>query len=582
MTDMVQGTETRLTGIGVSDGVALARARVRAPERADGAHSAPAEPSVERARLEAAREAVRRELRAEAERAAQTVGEENARILLVQEAMLDDPLFFPEVLRRVEADRLSAEAAVQAVAEELAAQLAALDNAYLRERAADVRDIARRLVRILRGDTDEVLGDAGEPVVLVVDDLLPSDATRLDPNRVHGVVARVGGKTSHAAILLRALGIPAVFGVAEALEAIQDGDLVVLDGTRGRCVVNPEPETLKAFEAKVAEERRLEAEWEAMRDRPAQSRDGQRVTLEANIGTPAEVAAALASGAEGVGLFRTEFLFLESPDLPGEEAQYRAYREVVERMGGRPVTIRTLDVGGDKELPALALPKESNPFLGYRAIRLCLERRELFETQLRAILRASAHGPVRILFPMISSVDEWRAAKAVYEDVRRRCEAEGIPVAADIPLGIMVEVPAAALLADRFAEEVDFFSIGTNDLVQYTVAVDRTNEKVAALYDPFHPAVVRLIAQVIEAAHRRGKPVGMCGGMAGEPLAAPLLLGLGLDEWSMEAGALRRIKLLLHRLDASECRALAARVLALGTAAEVRAALEEFLQAAEG
>lgn len=577
--------EMRLEGIAVSEGVAMGRACVWRRETpllrqtAGPVESGDAEAEV--LRLEKAREAVRKELQEEAARLGAWLGQAHAEILGVQEEFLDDPAFWPQVVRKVREEGLPAEAAVQRVSEQVAAMLAGLDDAYLRERAIDIQDVVGRLVRRLQGGASPgALWDEEDPgpSVVVVDELFPSEAARLDPARVYGVITERGGKTSHAAFLLKALGIPAVFGVEGARSAVFDGETVAVDGDAGIVIVRPSEATVAGVARRQSETRRLEGEWATLREAASCSADGRRVVLEANISTPAEVEMALANGAEGVGLFRTELFFLETPTLPDEEMQYAAYRRVVEGMRGRPVTIRTLDVGGDKEIPGIPLLKEPNPFLGHRGIRLSLEQSELLDAQLRAILRASAHGPVRVMFPMVSGLEELRAAKAALQAVREALAARGVAMADRVPVGIMVEVPSAAILADRFAEEVDFFSIGTNDLVQYALAADRTNEKVADLYDPFHPAVLRLIAQVVEAAHRKGIPAAMCGDMAGDPLATPILLGLGLDEWSMNSGALKRVKPLLVCLEYAATRELVERVLRLGTAAEVRAETMAFLQ----
>ncbi|PYI51646.1 phosphoenolpyruvate--protein phosphotransferase [Paenibacillus flagellatus] len=587
----------RIEAIGASDGIRIGRAfRLDEPEAAASAPWAsegaaarePLDEAAELRRLERARDCSAEQLAALAEKARAELGDDKAAILAGQRGFLSDPAFYPPIAKRVREEGRSAEEAVRDVVEALAAKFEALGSAYMRERAADVRDVGKRLLGALRGGADDAAGGpAGlaalrEPAILVAADLSPSETVQLDKRRVLAFVTRTGGKTSHTAILSRSLGIPAVVGAGEPLDAVRTGDTLIVDGAAGVCLVRPDEATIRAYKARLAAELdRLAAERES-RFRPAASADGRRVEIGANIGSAADAETAADSGADGVGLFRTEFLFMQADRLPDEDEQYRAYREAAERMGGRPVVIRTMDIGGDKALPYLRLPEEANPFLGYRAIRIGLDREEWLRVQLRAIARASAHGTVKALFPMISGLGEWRRAKRLLEEEHARLRDEGHPVAERIEAGIMVEVPSAALLADRFAREVDFFSIGTNDLVQYTLAVDRMNEKVAPLYDYFHPAVLQLVRRVIDASHACGKWTGMCGGMAGDPLAAPLLLGFGLDEWSMEAGAIPKVKAALSRLDSGRCRELADRAVALDTPEEVRAELERFVRVGGG
>ncbi|WP_163856502.1 phosphoenolpyruvate--protein phosphotransferase [Paenibacillus elgii] len=573
--------EQRISGIGVSEGVRIGSALWYSPGAAAGMEPeresiGPAEVVAETLRLRQAKEACASELQAMVERTKRTLGEDKAGIIVGQLRFLDDPKFYPAMERKVAELHVSADRAVREVTEFYAARLESMANEYMRERAADIRDIGGRLLSSLRGGTQVRLSELREPVILVADDLAPSDTVQLDPRVVLAFVTRVGGKTSHTAILARSLGIPAVVGAGDALDAVRNGETLVVDGSAGLCVRNPEDAYLRQAVELQERERALRDELEAFRFHPAVTADGRRVELAANISTVPEAEAAAEAGADGIGLYRTEFLFMGVSRLPDEEVQYAAYRRVAEAMAGRPVIIRTLDIGGDKELPALELSKEANPFLGYRAIRIGLDRPELLRTQLRAILRASAHGRVKIMFPMISSMDEWRKARGAAHEAMEELDREGVDFDRNVELGIMVEVPSTAVMADSFAREVDFFSIGTNDLVQYTLAVDRMNEKVAELYDYFHPAVLELIRRVIEAAHRHGKWTGMCGGMAGDPLAAPLLLGLGLDEWSMEAGALPKVKRELAQLSTETCRERAQLWLQLATAAEVRSELERF------
>lgn len=577
---MAGATEVTINGLGVSEGIRIGKARVYKPEQVDT--EIPERVNEEKVeeeliRLANAKEQSVAELTALAEKTKETLGDEQAGILSGQAKLLSDPAFYPKIESQIREQLSSAEHAVQSMVEHFAGRFESMANDYMKERAADIRDLGRRLLSKLQGGTDAAeLSEMEEEAILVADDLAPSDTVQLDRKYVLAFVTRAGGKTSHTSLLARSLGIAAVVGAGEQVKQIQNGDLLIVDGRQGICILNPEQETVESYRQLQDRELTEESELEAYRSLPAQSRDGVRIETAANIGTVQEAETAAERQAEGIGLYRTEFLFMDSDRLPGEEQQFTAYRQVAELMGRKPVIIRTLDIGGDKALSYMSLPKEENPFLGYRAIRIGLDRKELLLTQLRAILKASQYGNLKIMFPMISGLDEWRQAKAIYSQARRELEDEGISVAQDIELGIMVEIPAAALQAAAFAKEVDFFSIGTNDLVQYTLAVDRMNEKVAYLYDYFHPAVLQLIRQVIEAAHREGKWAGMCGGMAGDPLAAPLLLGLGLDEWSMESNAIVRVKQVLSTLDSGDCRKLAERLVQLDTPQQVREELKKF------
>lgn len=572
--------EIKFGGIGVSEGVRLGRALVYSPHSAKREsvkeYVTKEESAAEQERLTNAKEKSRQELNDLFERTKKTLGEEKAAILAAQQSMLEDPNFYPEIEKLVVNQQYSAEKAVTQVMEQISAVFESMDSEYLRERAADVRDLGGRLLANLRDEKGLQLSEIREEVILVADDLTPSDTVQLDKKFILGFITRKGGKTSHTAILARSLGIPAIVGIGENLDLIRNEQRLIIDGSTGECIVDPDAGTIEEYRKKMELEQEQKELLREFALQPAVTRDGWQVEIAANIGTPKEAVTALEQGAEGIGLYRTEFLFMNAAAMPDEEEQYQAYKEVALTMGKRPVVIRTLDIGGDKELPYLSWPEEMNPFLGYRAIRLCLDQRPILTTQLRAILRASVHGNLKIMFPMISNMQEWRQAKSIFDEVRDELRREGIAFDSSVEVGIMVEVPSAALLADRFAAEADFFSIGTNDLVQYTVAADRMNEKVAYLYDYFHPSVIRLLKSVIEEAHKQGKWVGMCGGMAGDPLAAPLLIGLGLDEWSMDAGSVNKIKREISRLRREECRELANQILGLDTNKEIRKKLEEF------
>lgn len=574
-----------IQGIGVSEGIRIAKAYIYKPSQGASSDSSPDEKDIpdtsaaidaELIKLREAKASCAEQLDALTEKAREAVGEEQAGILAGQRKLLEDPAFYPKMETRVREKLEPAPKAVAEIVSQVASMLEGMNNDYMKERAADIRDIGNRLLACLSPGQSRGFTGITEQVILVADDLAPSDTVQLDPDLVIGFITRTGGATSHTAILARSLGIAAIVGAGDGVDGIEDGDTLVLDGSAGLCVARPDEAEAEQYRLRMLQDLERRQSLEAYAARPAVTADGARVELAANIGSAAEAETAVLQGADGVGLFRTEFLFMNAQAMPGEEEQFRAYQEAARMMEGRPVIIRTMDIGGDKELPYLQLPKETNPFLGYRAIRVGLVRQELLRTQLRAVLRASAFGTVKVMFPMISGLQEWRQARAILTEVQAELRQDGIRFDEKMEVGIMVEIPSTAVLAERFASEVDFFSIGTNDLVQYTVAADRMNEHVAHLYDYFHPAVLHLIRTVIEASHTAGKWTGMCGSMAGDPLAAPLLLGLGLDEWSMEASGLSRMKERLAILDRQECRELAKRILRLDTPQAVRQALEEF------
>lgn len=479
-------------------------------------------------------------------------------------ALLDDPELVKAALERVD-DGLSASKAWHEVTESQAKELATLKSEILAARAADVRDVGRRVLRILVGAEGGRPRLPQEPVVLVAEDLSPSDTVSMDPSRVLGFCTASGGPNSHTAILARALGLPAIVGAGADVLELANGVEVVLDGTSGVLTVDPGDETLTA--AREAKRRRQSRRAAALKaaEEPAVTQDGHRVEIVANIGGVMESRQAAERGAEGVGLLRTEFLFLERANAPTEDEQFEAYRDIAQGIGGQPVIVRTLDIGGDKPIPYLPLPAEENPFLGQRGIRLCLGRPVLLRTQLRAILRASQYGSLRIMFPMISDLAELRQAKGLVEEVRRDL---GVP---PLELGIMIEVPSAALMADVLAREVDFFSIGTNDLTQYTMAMDRTHPSLARQADGLHPSVLRLVERTVQGAHAAGKWVGVCGELAADPQAVPILIGLGVDELSVNVPAVPIVKAQVRSLTLGEAQELATQALACATAAEVRA-----------
>ncbi|WP_074949994.1 phosphoenolpyruvate--protein phosphotransferase [Alicyclobacillus macrosporangiidus] len=544
-----------LHGIGVSPGLAvgaavwLRRATAEVPVRT----LAENEVAGEQARLRDAVATARAEISALRERVAKDVGEAEAQVFDAHLAFLDDPAYTGEMERKIAAERVNAEAACRDVTEAMRTMLASLPDEYLAARADDILDVGGRLVRLLQGTAGLDLAHLPGPAVLVADELLPSDLSGL-PAQVVGFAAARGSRTAHTAILARTMRLPAVYGLGESIEAIADGRTLVVDGDAGLVTVDPSAEEVERVQRDRQAQAELRARAEARAHEAAVTRDGRRIEVFANVGKPEDAAAAVAAGADGVGLFRTEFLYLENDHWPTEEEQYDAYRQVLEAFGDKPVIIRTLDIGGDKQLPYAKLPAEENPFLGLRAIRWCLAEPEVFRTQLRALLRASRHGNLWIMFPMVESVTELREAKAWVARCREELVQEGVEVRADIPLGVMVETPAAALTADVLAREADFFSIGTNDLTQYTLAADRGNADVAHLYDPLHPAILRLIRMTCDAAAKAGIQVGMCGEMAGDAALTELLIGLGLQELSMSSAFVPMVKEQVRGVDTAAAR----------------------------
>jgi len=558
-----------IRGIAASPGIAIGAAFQFRQDELRFERRVVGDPAAEWRRFQSAAARAGEQLAAVCAGARDELGEEQAAIFEAHLLMLEDPELLAAVQNAIEERSLNAEAALSDAAERYAETLEALDDEYLRARAADVRDVAGRVLRILLGREAATGPDA--PAVVVARDLTPSDTILMDKSHVLGFCTAEGGPTAHTAILARTMGLPAVVGAGAGVLSVAPGATVVLDGTTGCLVVEPDEATLASYRQSQAAADQLRAQSLSRAGEPAVTRDGRRVEVVANIGSVDEARAALDAGAEGVGLLRTEFLYLGRASLPGEEEQYRAYRAILEAMGSRPVILRTLDIGGDKELPYLELAPEPNPFLGVRAIRLSLARPDLLHQQLRAALRAAPGHNLKIMFPMVATVAEVRAARQALGSARDELQAEGQPLPERVEVGIMVETPAAAVMADRLAREVDFFSIGTNDLSQYTFAADRTNARVAALADALQPAVLRLVARVIAAAHAHGKWVGLCGELAGEPLAIPILLGLGLDEFSMNPPAILLAKELIRSLAAEEAQDLANAALDLDDAAEVRA-----------
>ncbi|WP_313470625.1 phosphoenolpyruvate--protein phosphotransferase [Lysinibacillus sp.] len=560
---------TQLSGIAASDGIAIAKAYRFVQPDLTFTKTTVQDIEAEQQRLAAALAKSEQELVAIQQQTIEKFSAEEAAIFEAHLLVLKDPELIGPIKQKMADEAVNAEYALHDVSTMFVTLFESMDDEYMSARASDIKDVTNRILAHLLGVHIPNPSHINEQVIIVANDLTPSETAQLDRNFVLGFITDIGGRTSHSAIMARSLEIPAVVGAGTATSTIQDGDLLIVDGLSGQVIVNPTADVMAEYEEKAQNYRTQQAEWSTLVNEQTLSKDGVHVELAANIGSPSDLDSVLRHGAEGIGLYRTEFLYMGRENLPSEEEQFSAYKTVIEGMNGRPVVIRTLDIGGDKHLPYLPLQEEMNPFLGHRAIRLCLDQQELFRTQLRALLRASVYGSLKIMFPMIATIREFRDAKAILLEEQEKLVSSGIAVSSDIEIGMMVEIPATAVMADIFAKEVDFFSIGTNDLIQYTMAADRMNEKVAYLYQPYNPAILRLIQMVIEAAHKEQKWVGMCGEMAGDELAVPLLLGLGLDEFSMSATSILKTRSLLKQLSVSEMQALAAEALQLATAEEV-------------
>lgn len=497
------------------------------------------------------------------------LGEDKAAIFEAHLLVIEDPEFLSAIEEKIKTEKVNCESALSDISEQFIAIFEQMDNEYMRERAADIKDVSKRILAHLLQVKLPNPSLIAEEVIIVAHDLTPSDTAQLNKQYVLGFTTDIGGRTSHSAIMARTLEIPAVVGTNHVTTTIENGDIVIVDGNRGEVHINPTPEVLKKYEKLQKEDIQNRLKLTQLKNEPTVTQDGKYVELVANIGSPKDIEAVLEYGGEGVGLYRTEFLFMERNQMPTEEEQFEAYKIVLEKMDNKPVVVRTLDIGGDKELPYLQQDVELNPFLGFRAIRLCLEEQNIFRTQLRALLRASMYGNLKIMFPMIATLEEFRLAKEILLEEKQSLQNNGHEVNENIEIGIMIEIPAAAILADQFAKEVDFFSIGTNDLIQYTFAADRMNEKVSYLYQPFHPSILRLIKMVIDAAHKEGKWVGMCGEMAGDELAIPLLLGMGLDEFSMSPSSILKARSIIRKLNIQDLIPLIEKVLSLNSGDEV-------------
>lgn len=564
-----------LKGIGASAGIAIAKAyRLEEPELTIEKKNV-ADKEAEKQRFEQAITQSKAELEKIKDHANRELGADKAEIFAAHLLVLSDPELLNPVIDKVNNEGINAEYAMKETADMFVNMFETMDNEYMKERAADIRDVTKRVIAHLLGVQIPNPSLISEEVVIISEDLTPSDTAQLNRQYVQGFTTDIGGRTSHSAIMARSMEIPAVVGTKQATSMIENGVMVIVDGLDGDVIIDPTAEVIAQYEEKKAKFEVQKAEWAKLVDEPTVTKEGKHVELAANIGTPEDVKGVLENGGEAVGLYRTEFLYMGRDQLPTEEEQFDAYKTVLERMEGKPVVVRTLDIGGDKELPYLNLPKEMNPFLGFRAIRLCLEEQDIFRTQLRALLRASSHGNLKIMFPMIATVSEFREAKAILLEEKEKLVANAVQVSDSIEIGIMVEIPSTAVMADTFAKEVDFFSIGTNDLIQYTMAADRMNERVSYLYQPYNPAILRLVSMVIDAAHKEGKWAGMCGEMAGDPIAIPLLLGLGLDEFSMSATSILPARTQIKQLSKEEAQSVKEKVLAMSTTEEVVAFVKE-------
>lgn len=504
-------------------------------------------------------------------RISEEMSAKHAQIFSAHLLVIDDSMLIEEVVSRLKKDKLSIEYIFQDVLRRYIKVFSEMDDEYLKERISDINDVGRRILRNLIGAKEDVLGNLKEKVIVIAYDLSPSDTATMHKKNVKGFATDIGGRTSHTAIMAKSLEIPAVVGLEVLTKKVESGDEIIIDGTHGIVVVNPAPRTMKKYEQDREKFATFAKHLLELKDLPCITIDEKKIGLSANIEVPEDVPSVMAHGAEGIGLYRTEYFYMNRKDLPTEEEQFKAYSSVAKKMKPNPVTIRTMDLGGDKFLSQLDVPQQMNPFLGWRAIRFCLARPDIFNAQLRAILRASAHGKLRIMYPMISGIEELKQANAFLEGSKKELKKEGLPFDENIEVGAMIEVPSAAVTSDILAQEADFFSIGTNDLIQYSLAVDRVNEKIAYLYEPTHPAILRLIKKVIENGHAAGIWVGMCGEMAGDIIMTIILLGLGLDEFSTSPIATPEIKRVIRSITISQAREVAEGALALQTGKEVEA-----------
>ncbi|GJF48213.1 phosphoenolpyruvate--protein phosphotransferase [Staphylococcus argenteus] len=559
-----------IKGIAASDGVAIAKAYLLVePDLTFDKTEKVTDVEGEVAKFNSAIEASKVELTKIRNNAEVQLGADKAAIFDAHLLVLDDPELIQPIQDKIKNENANAATALTDVTTQFVTIFESMDNEYMKERAADIRDVSKRVLSHILGVELPNPSMIDESVVIVGNDLTPSDTAQLNKEFVQGFATNIGGRTSHSAIMSRSLEIPAIVGTKSITQEVKQGDMIIVDGLNGDVIINPTEDELIAYQDKRERYFADKKELQKLRDADTVTVDGVHAELAANIGTPNDLPGVIENGAQGIGLYRTEFLYMGRDQMPTEAEQFEAYKEVLEAMDGKRVVVRTLDIGGDKELSYLNLPEEMNPFLGYRAIRLCLAQQDIFRPQLRALLRASVYGKLNIMFPMVATINEFREAKAILLEEKENLKNEGHEVSDDIELGIMVEIPATAALADVFAKEVDFFSIGTNDLIQYTLAADRMSERVSYLYQPYNPSILRLVKQVIEASHKEGKWTGMCGEMAGDETAIPLLLGLGLDEFSMSATSILKARRQINGLSKNEMTELANRAVDCATQEEV-------------
>ncbi|MCH5461996.1 phosphoenolpyruvate--protein phosphotransferase [Lactobacillus sp. LC28-10] len=552
----------KIKGIAASDGIGIAKAYLLVTPDLSFKKVTDADPDLEIERLHQALDASITDFKTIKNRAEGHMDKEVLVIFDAHIALLTDPEMIKQIEQLIQTKKINAEQALKQVTDTFINALEAMkENQYMQERAADVRAVTNRVLSHLLGKKLPDLGGINTPVVLVAHEITPSDTSQMDQRYIKGIVTDLGGRTSHSAIMSRTLEIPAVVGTSDATQKIQNDETVILDGLTGEAISNPTVDEMKDYQRQADDFEVQRAQWAKLVDAPSVSADGKQFEIASNIGTIADMADVLKAGSDAVGLFRSEFLYMDSSNLPTEEEQFNAYKRVVKVMNGKPVVVRTMDIGGDKQLSYLHLPEEMNPFLGYRAIRISLQRQSIFRTQLRALIRASKYGQLRIMFPMIATLEEFRQAKTIFIEERQKLQATDPGIGDDIKLGMMIEVPAAAIFAEGFAKEVDFFSIGTNDLIQYTFAADRGNECVSYLYQPYNPALLKLIKHVIDAAHKEGKIAAMCGEMAGDAIALPLLMGMGLDEYSMSSSSVLRTRSAMRSLNTKKCAQLVDQVL---------------------
>lgn len=565
-----------IRGIAASDGVAIAKAYLLVEPDLSFDNGTVTDTEAEVAKFNGALNTSKVELTKIRNNAEQQLGADKAAIFDAHLLVLEDPELIQPIEEKIKNENVNAAQALTDVSNQFITIFESMDNEYMAERAADIRDVSKRVLAHILGVDLPNPSIIDESVVIIGNDLTPSDTAQLNKQYVQGFVTNIGGRTSHSAIMSRSLEIPAVVGTKTITEEVEAGDIIIVDGMTGDVIVNPSDEVVAQYQEKRDNFFKDKQELQKLRDAESVTEDGHHVELAANIGTPNDLPGVVENGAEGIGLYRTEFLYMGRDQMPTEDEQFEAYKAVLEAMKGKRVVVRTLDIGGDKELPYLDLPEEMNPFLGYRAIRLCLAQPEIFRPQLRALLRASVYGKLNIMFPMVATIQEFRDAKALLEEERQNLKNEGVEVSDDIEVGIMVEIPSTSALADVFAKEVDFFSIGTNDLIQYTMAADRMSERVSYLYQPYNPAILRLVQRVIAASHAEGKWTGMCGEMAGDQTAIPLLLGLGLDEFSMSATSILKARRLIRNLSEAQMKDLAAKAVNCATSEEVVALVEDY------